>query len=103
MNENGSSLILENVVSQDGGNYTCTVNSRKGQHELTVINFPNYMINARVLYSMEAKCQPGDGDIVSLHLPIILGNMICGINIIICKVEVKSCHCLLKVIYLVAY
>lgn len=88
---------MENVVSQDGGNYTCTIDATKYEHELTVIHMPSYMVNARVLYETNAKCESGDGDIVTLQLPTLLNNMICGVNIIICKVEVRSCHCTIKV------
>lgn len=66
-------------------------------HEVTVMHMPTYVINARVLYKMETKCEAGDGDIITNYLPTILSNMICGLNIIICKVEVQSCHCTVKV------
>lgn len=95
--ENGTSLIIENIVSQDGGNYTCTADSTKIDHEITVINFPMYTISTVVLYNID-KCAKEDCDILSVHFPDILGEVICGTNIIICRPNVKSARCVRKTV-----
>lgn len=60
-----------------------------------MINFPMYTISTVVLYNID-KCEKEDCDILSVHLPDILGEVICGTNIIICKPNVKSSHCVRK-------
>lgn len=92
--EKDGTLVIEHLVPQEGGNYTCTVGSNsKYDHELVVITMPLFTVQTKVVYNITQSCKEEDSDILSLYLPSVVGELLCGKKKKICSVEVSKSLC----------
>lgn len=92
--EPDGSLLIENLVPQEGGNYSCHVgSSNKIVHELVVITMPIFTVSTKVVYNITQKCEEEDSDILSLYLPSVLNELLCGKKTKICSVDVTKTYC----------
>lgn len=96
---NGSTLVIENVVPQDTNNYTCIATDSSNQHiqsynhELIVVALPMFSIMVTVLLKEEDKCNPGDLEVLNLYYSVVLKNILCSNSDDICNVSIERPQC----------
>ncbi|XP_017786960.1 PREDICTED: myb-like protein X [Nicrophorus vespilloides] len=91
-------LIIDNVVAQDGGNYTCTISNnstgiRTFIHQLSVVQLPKFDINTTILYTMKVLCEMEDVEVVKMYFTTDISDLICGRSHKICTLEITRIHC----------
>lgn len=95
-------LKITDVVVDDGGNYTCSINRpfgntdsehKKYVHELLIIDKPIFKVKSTVMYESDESCSLKDGDVVHAYLPKMLEDLICGLHKRVCKVEMERPSC----------
>lgn len=89
-------LIIENIIPQDGGNYTCQNGAFKYPHQLTVVALATYTIAANILYNFPGKCTNEYIQLMYGSFPMKFESMLCGETNSVCFVNVTN-RCVVKV------